>query len=226
MIIDFHTHTYHSYDSLMKPEKILRVAKKKGLTAIVICDHNSIKGGIETQKLNADKDFTVIVGAEIATNAGDITGIFLKEEIMSRDIDEVLKEIKQQGGKIILNHPYKGHDLSKIDVVRVDFIEGYNARLSEEENEKALQLAKKYNKPVIAGSDAHLYREIANCKTYMDSIDTFIPVKAECSYSGRMNITISQYIKAWKLKSFKILLSATIVHIKFYLKKFRGHFKG
>ena len=222
MIIDFHTHTYHSYDSIMKPEKILRVAKKKGLNGIVICDHNTIRGGIETQKLNSDKDFIVIVGAEIATKAGDISGIFLKEEIISRDVDGVIREIKQQGGKVILNHPYKGHDLSKIDVSQVDFIEGYNARLSAEENEKAVQLAKKYNKPVIAGSDSHLYREIANCKTYIDNIDAFIPFKTECSYSTRLNITISQYIKAWKLKSLKVLFSATIVHVKHFLKRSRG----
>jgi predicted metal-dependent phosphoesterase TrpH len=226
MIIDFHAHTYHSYDSIMKPEKILRVAKKKGLNGIVICDHNSIKGGLETQKLNSDKNFVVIVGAEIATNAGDISGIFLKEEVLSRDVEGVIREIKQQGGKVILNHPYKGHDLSKIDVSKVDFIEGYNARLNEGENEKAVQLAKKYKKPVIAGSDAHLYREIANCKTYIDSIDTFIPVKTEYSPSTRLNITISQYIKAWKLKSSAIFLSATIIHIKYLMKQIRILFKG
>jgi len=168
MIIDFHVHTYHSYDSLMQPEKIIRVARQKGLNGCVICDHNTIKGGIETQKVNPYKDFLVIVGAEIATNAGDITGIFLTEEIRSRDFDEVISEIRSQGGKVILNHPYKAHDLSRIDVSKVDFVEGYNARCSNEENEKAVQLAKKYDKPVVAGSDAHLYAEIANCRTFID----------------------------------------------------------
>ena len=57
MKIDFHTHTYYSYDSLMKPLKILEIAKKKGLNGIVICDHNTIQGGLETKKLNNDKYF-------------------------------------------------------------------------------------------------------------------------------------------------------------------------
>ena len=222
MIIDFHVHTYHSYDSLMQPEKIIRVARQKGLNGCVICDHNTIKGGIETQKVNPYTDFLVIVGAEIATNAGDITGIFLTEEIRSRDFDEVIGEIRSQGGKVILNHPYKAHDLSRIDVSKVDFVEGYNARCSNEENEKAVQLAKKYDKPVVAGSDAHLYDEIANCRTFIDGSVTFTPVKTEYSSSRRMNITKSQFVKAWKLKSLKILISASVRQIKYSVKKARG----
>ena len=65
MKIDFHVHTYHSYDSIMQPEKILRIAKEKGLNGCVICDHNTIKGGIECKKLNTDPNFVVIVAAEI-----------------------------------------------------------------------------------------------------------------------------------------------------------------
>ena len=71
-------------------------------------------------------------------------------------------EIKKQGGKVILNHPYKQHDLSKVDFSLVDYIEAYNARLAPMENEKALQLAQKHGIPVLAGSDAHLYAEIGH----------------------------------------------------------------
>jgi predicted metal-dependent phosphoesterase TrpH len=218
MTVDFHVHTYHSYDSVMRPATIIRVAKERGLNGCVICDHNTIKGGVEAQKINTDKDFRIIVGAEIATNAGDVTGLFLKEEIRSRDVDEVMREIKEQGGIILLNHPYKGHDLSKIDVSKVDFIEGYNSRCSNEVNEKAVQLARQYNKPVVAGSDAHLYAEIANCKTYVENLETLMPVKTEFSPSSRLNITKSQYIKAWKLRSLKILFSATVIQAKHTLK--------
>lgn len=218
MIIDFHTHTYHSYDSLMKPEKILRIAKARGLDGIVICDHNTIKGGLETKRLNKDRDFTVIVGAEIATDAGDITGIFLTKEIESRMFDDVVREIKQQGGKTILNHPYKGHDLSKIDFSMIDYIEGYNSRLDQEHNNRAIQLAQKHNIQVIAGSDAHLYAEIANCKTIIDSIDLLNPGNCEYRPSRQIYVTISQYIKAVKRKSIKVFISATIIQIKYFLK--------
>lgn len=219
MIIDFHTHTYHSYDSLMKPKKILRIAKARGLDGIVICDHNTIKGGLEAKKINKDNNFTVIVAAEIATNAGDITGLFLTKEIESRMFDTVVKEIKQQGGKVILNHPYKGHDLSKIDFSKIDYIEGYNSRLDEEHNNKAIELAKEHNIPVIAGSDAHLYAEIANCKTIVDNIELLTPLKCEYSASRQRYVTLSQYVKSLKRKSIKIFISATAIQIKYTIRQ-------
>lgn len=39
MKIDFHLHTYYS-DGTMSPEKIVLEAKKQGLEAIAITDHN------------------------------------------------------------------------------------------------------------------------------------------------------------------------------------------
>lgn len=215
MIIDSHIHTYHSYDSFMKPKKIIQIAKARGLDGIIICDHNTIKGALEAYKINEDKNFTVIIGAEIATDAGDITGIFLSKEIKSKTIDAVIKEIKEQGGKIILNHPYKGHNLSKIDFSQIDFIEGYNSRLTEEDNNKAIKLATKYNIPIIAGSDAHLYTEIANCKTSIDNLDLFNPVNCEYKPSRQIYVTISQYIKSIKKKKIKIFISATIIQVKY-----------
>ena len=218
MIIDFHIHTHHSYDSLMKPEKIIKIAKKKGLTGIVVCDHNTIKGGLEVQKINRDKNFQVIVGAEIATNVGDITGIFLTKEIQSRNFETVVEEIKKQNGLVILNHPYKAHQLDKIDFSKIDFIEGYNSRLNKELNQKAVALAKKYNKPIIAGSDAHLYSEIGKCKTYLNNLSDLKITKTDYSPSSQFAVMISQFIKAFKKRNFKIFVSAVIVTIKHYLR--------
>lgn len=219
MIIDFHVHTHFSYDSFMKPEKILSVAKQRGLDGIVICDHNTVQGALEVQRMNRDNDFTVIVGAEIATNVGDVTGIFLSEEIESRNFTEVVQKIKKQGGKVILNHPYKGHDLSQINFSLIDFIEGYNARLSEADNRKAVELARKYSIPLIAGSDAHLYAEIGNAKTYIANWETLQIEKTEYKKSPFLYITLSQYIKAIKKKNIRIFISATALYLKHCWKK-------
>ena len=219
MKIDFHVHTHFSYDSLMKPAKILQIAKKRGLDGIVICDHNTIQGGIETQKLNKDKNFHVIVGAEIATDAGDITGIFLTREIESRDFNTVIEEIRAQNGKVILNHPYKGHDLTKVDMSKIDFVEGYNSRLSMEDNQKAHELAKAYTIPMTAGSDAHGYAEIGNSKTTVNDIVTLIPLEHEYQRTKQLYVTFSQYIKAIKRRNSKIFVSATIMLIKYTSKQ-------
>lgn len=218
MKIDFHNHTYNSYDSRMRPATILRMAKKRGLDGIVICDHNTIKGGLEACEINKYKDITVIVGAEIATNAGDVSGIFLNKEIESREFNEVVREIKDQGGKVILNHPYKHHDLSKVDYSKVDFIEGYNARCTVQENELALALAKEHGIPILAGSDAHLYNEIGNCVTDVQDLETLSPMHYSVNYSTQLNITLSQFIKAFKKRRFNIIVNALKIHLKKSLK--------
>lgn len=219
MKIDFHTHTHHSFDSNMKPAAIIKIAKERGLDGIVICDHNTIKGGIETFEINKDENFTVIVGAEMATDAGDVTGLFLTKEIKSKKFSEVADEIKNQGGLVLLNHPYKAHDLSKVDFSKVDLIEGYNSRLNESLNQKAVELAAKYSIPVVAGSDAHLYREIANCHTVIDNSDFLNPKQSQYKPSTQTAVTLSQYIKAFKRRRLKTFYSATVMHLKYLLNR-------
>ena len=214
MKIDFHVHTKYSYDSFMKPKKIIEIAKSRGLNGIVICDHNTVSGSLEAIKINPYSDFVIIPAAEIYTDAGDITGLFIKKEITSKKFKDVALEIKKQGGKVLLNHPFKHHNLSKIDFDLIDFIEGYNSRLTKEENQKALNLAKKHNKPILAGSDAHCYHEIGNSFTEVDNITDLFPKRWHYQKSNRIYVTLSQYIKAIKQKDIKIFISASKIMIK------------
>jgi predicted metal-dependent phosphoesterase TrpH len=212
MRVEFHTHTHHSYDCDMRPEKILQIAIDKKLDAIVINDHDTIKGGLECKKLNTNKNLEVIIGAEIKTDIGDITGIFLKEEIISRHYLDVITEIKNQGGLVILNHPFVGHKLNDVNFNGFDLIEGYNGRLNKGLNEKAVELAKKLNKPIVSGSDAHTYGEIGNCYTEFESSNFLLP--SHCNYlpCSVFAPIRSQLIKARKRKDIllftKILLGA------------------
>lgn len=213
MKLDFHTHTHHSYDCRMRTEKILQLAAARGLNAIVINDHDTIAGGLECLKMNKDPNLQVIVGAEINTSIGDVTGIFLKEEIQSRNYADVIAEIKRQGGITILNHPYVAHKLSEVNFDGIDLIEGYNGRTDERRNEMAVQLAQKHNKPVIAGSDAHTYGEIANCKTYYDNLNDLLkPLGTEYKMCSVYAPIRSQLIKSVKRSDaalmIKVLLGA------------------
>lgn len=210
MIVDFHTHTYHSYDSMMDPAKILSIASKRGLTHIVINDHNTIKGGMECKALNRNAGLEVVVGAEIATNAGDVTGIFLKEEINARQFSDVVMEIKKQGGLVILNHPYVGHNLSEINFNGIDLVEGFNSRVDYKKNMLAVELAKQHNKPVIAGSDAHIYSEIGRCRTNYSVSDFLLPDSCEYHRNPFYALTASQLIKSKKKKDFRIFTSTVL----------------
>lgn len=218
--VDFHTHTHHSYDSMMKPEKILRLAKERGLSGIVISDHDTIAGGIECYNLNRDKSLKVFVGSEVKTSVGDITGINLKAEITATNFSEVVQQIKKQGGLVLLVHPYHHHKLDEINFDAIDLIEGYNGREFESNNIKAVELAKKHNKPIIAGSDAHVYSEIANAKTFYNSLDDLTkPVSTEWHRNSPFAEPASQLIKAYKRGSAELFYKWLKWTPKYLLKR-------
>ena len=161
---DFHIHSKYSYDSLQSPKRIVRIAEKRGLHGIAITDHDTIKGALEAQKFN--KSIYVIIGSEIKTERGDVIGLFLNEEIASKHFDDVVYEIKSQGGLVVLPHPYKkNRDIPNELLRKVDLIETLNGRLSPDLNYKAHILAKNNGMPIIGGSDAHISASIGGVKT-------------------------------------------------------------
>jgi len=164
LCFDFHIHSKFSYDSLLNPKRIVRIAEKRGLDGIAITDHDTIKGALEASKLN--KSIYIVIGSEIKTEIGDIIGLFLKEEITSKNFDEVVDEIKRQDGLVVLPHPYKkNQDIPNGILRKVDLVETLNGRLSQELNHKAQILAKNNGMPIIGGSDAHISKSIGCVKT-------------------------------------------------------------
>ncbi len=208
MIIDLHIHSKYSFDSIQSPSKIIKIAKKN-LDGIAITDHGTIKGGLEAKKINKDPNLIVIVGCEINTEIGDIIGLFLNKEINSRNSMEVIREIKAQDGIVVLPHPYRGHKLNEELLNSVDAIEGFNARSTIEENEKGMELAKKYNKPIVAGSDAHFTSEIGNAKCCINEeigdlkLALLSHKKIYCNPSPQHYKEISQIIKSFKMRKIK-----------------------
>ena len=75
---DFHMHTYYSYDCMTSPEALVRRCNDVGLDCIAVTDHNSLAGA---KAVSAIATFTVILGEEVKSTAGEITGLFLTEEV-------------------------------------------------------------------------------------------------------------------------------------------------
>jgi predicted metal-dependent phosphoesterase TrpH len=168
MRYDLHIHSKYSYDSNLSLKKILYFAKKRGLNGIAITDHNTIKGALETKKINKDKDFIVIIGTEIKTEYGDVLGLFLNEKINTKNFFEVIDSIKSQNGLSVLAHPYAQYKKPEILINKVDLIEGFNARSKKIFNKATVRLCKKFNKRMTAGSDAHSFFEIGRGFTDVD----------------------------------------------------------
>ena len=164
---DLHVHTRYSDCSNLKPEKILKFAKRKKLDGIAITDHDTIKGALEVKKINSNPNFEVVVGEELETENGHIIGYFLKKEIKPGRFKDVVREIKKQGGIAVIAHPYDfGRKMKNFEEVKqLDAVEVLNGRTRTPfGNKKARRLANKYSLGITAGSDAHFFFEIGKVR--------------------------------------------------------------
>ena len=91
--------------------------------------------------------------------------------------------------------------------------------MNEEDNQKAIKLANDNGIPVIAGSDAHCYPEIGNSRTVVKDLESLLPLNLEYKKSKQIYVTLSQYAKAFKSRSVRVFISATIVYIKYSARK-------
>ena len=167
MKYDLHVHSKYSIDGYVEPEEIVKTGIKRGLSGIAITDHDTIKGGLLAKKYQ-NKDFLVIVGSEITTNKGEIIGLFLNQEIRSKDHVEVMDDIKDQDGLVIIPHPFDTmrqatYHPQKNELKYFDGVEVFNSRcISQRYNDEAEAFANKFNLNHCAGSDAHFVNEIGN----------------------------------------------------------------
>ena len=174
---DFHMHTFYSHDCMTSPEALVRRCNDVGLDCIAVTDHNSLAGA---QAVKAVAGFTVILGEEIKSTAGEITGLFLTEEIPAGlPPIETAKRIKDQGALVSVPHPFSGYGRSSLAegsvtelLPYVDIIETFNARtMSPASNALARAFAKEHGLAATAVSDAHTLRELGRTFTELPDFD-------------------------------------------------------
>jgi predicted metal-dependent phosphoesterase TrpH len=170
---DLHIHSRYSPDGTLGVADIVRIARKRGLDGIAVTDHDTIRGGLDLVKLKPE-GIDVICGCEVNTDRGDVIGLFLTEEIKSRDHVAVIDEIHAQGGVAIVPHPFdsiRGSAFwpSDREASLIDAVEVINARcVFRRSNETADRFADRYALAKTGGSDAHFGAEIGNAGTLID----------------------------------------------------------
>ena len=165
-------HTRFSPDCNVSPQDLVDRCIKVGLDCIAVTDHNTIEGALAVQSI---APFPVIVGEEVASSEGEITGLFLKESIPSglSPLDTAIR-IKEQGGIVSIPHPFdrfRGHVISKKalnDLVDyVDVVEVFNSRNNlSSDDKKAQEFATKHDLLTSGVSDAHTIIELG--RTYIE----------------------------------------------------------
>lgn len=201
----FHIHTDASRDCNISPHALIDACLKKSIGLIIITDHNTIDGAMLVKEL-APSGLKVIVGEEIKTKEGEIIGIFMKNAIKEGlSLSETMQIIKKQDGIVCVPHPCDtlrkeriNNDALLKNIKEIDIVETFNARnILSRDNMCAYDMAKKYNKKQIVGSDAHTLNEL----------DSTIMELAEFSNKR-------EFLHSLENASFLTKKSPLVVHVK------------
>jgi hypothetical protein len=168
---DLHVHSTYSADSVITPKELISYAKKRGLTAVAVTDHNQVEGA---RKIAKETDFLIISGTEVSSLGGHIVGLNVNELIpRGLSADETVDRIHAAGGVAIACHPYalfKGsvgkHVTKEFDAVETRNASSYPFKSAAG---KAELLAERFGLARVAGTDAHIPQAIGSAYTLIEA---------------------------------------------------------
>jgi predicted metal-dependent phosphoesterase TrpH len=187
-------------------EKIVERCLGLGIDCVAVADHNTIAGAL---KLREMAPFKVIIAEEILTPAGEIMGLFLSERVPHRlSVQETISRIRSQGGLVAIPHPFgrsmpwNTSSLTSAEVLsQVDIIEVFNSRTPFSASiARAEKLARQYEKPGSAGSDAHTLGEIGRAYVEMPQFDgpaSFLKSLAQGRIVGQKSSYLPHIASTW-----------------------------
>jgi predicted metal-dependent phosphoesterase TrpH len=168
---DLHVHSNYSADSIISPKELVRYARKSGLNAVAITDHDQVEGA---RKIAKETDFLVIPGTEVSSLHGHIVGLNV-QGVIPRGLPAIdtVEKIHQAGGIAIACHPFtlfKG-SVGKHTNKDFDAVETKNASALPFGNasRKAEKLADQLGLPRVGGTDAHIGQAIGYAYTVIEA---------------------------------------------------------
>ncbi len=208
--VDLHVHTVYSPDSLITLKELVFYAKKRGLTAVAVTDHNSVEGALKMAK---ETDFLIIPGTEVSSSDGHIVALNVHKVIQrGLSAEETVERIHAAGGIAVACHPFamfKG-SLGKHVSGKFDAIETINASASpfKRSVRKAEEVAERFKLPRVAGTDAHYAPAIGYAYTVVDaesSVDAVVKAIAagHCQPFGKpvpLRLKLEKYYHYFKGK--------------------------
>jgi predicted metal-dependent phosphoesterase TrpH len=176
MVIDLHVHTFPASPcSVARVDDVIEEAKKIGLDAICLTDHNYTWDKAQVAALREEHHFLILRGNEITTDQGDMLVFGLETPIRGIiKLEELKSMVSEAEGFIIAAHPFRGFLLfgsGKLGLTPqsamqrplfrwVDGIEVLNSKVTEKENSMAREVAEELGLLGTGGSDAHQVSEI------------------------------------------------------------------
>jgi len=162
-VFETHCHSYVS-DGAGSPELLVRVAARRGIQVLSVTDHDTFMGSVLASRasklLNAG--VTIIYGAEVLTNWGDIL-VYCPEPIsdpIPPDFMELRDKAKAYNCLLVAPHPFQplmpsvGRRILESPHL-FDGVEVWNGKSIPAFNIPALIYSRRLGIPTLSGSDAH-----------------------------------------------------------------------
>jgi len=173
---DLHVHSIYSHDVLparaLHPDDLYREARNRGMNYFTLTDHDTMQAfdilgqedGLVTGVEIKIKDLN-LVGHTIHINIYDLNKAeFMEVEEIARvecDLKKLLKFLNNHGLPFIYNHPFwfepkESPNLKVIpEIVKLFPVIEYNMHQIRRKNELTIELARRYEKGLVAATDTH-----------------------------------------------------------------------
>ena len=210
MLIDMHMHERtFSADSVLRLEDMVAAARRLGLDAICITDHDSmgLKGVAEEYARRVG--FPIFVGVEYYSLQGDILAFGIDDFPSARiPAQAFIDGVHRQGGVCCAAHPFRSNNRGLaahlLTVQGLDGIEGFNGSTTYEANCEALRVCEERGIQATGASDCHVMEKIGVYATCMpcevSTLDQFVAAfkRGGCypvRYSGGQYVDLRQELR-------------------------------
>jgi len=224
--IDLHCHTSHDLieekvsgrKNLISPKELIDLAVEKNYHAISLTHHGIQYRNPDTQKYAEEKGLVLIPGVECFINRKHVLLINFPIINGIKSYDDLCKK-KNENTLIIAPHPYYktaqciGEDLEP-NIKCFDAIEHSHLYFSFfNPNKKAVEVARKYNLPVIGNSDTHLKFQFGATYSIVEAEEKSIPAIIKAIKAGKVECVTSPlpfrlFVKGvlWSLQQYPITM--------------------
>jgi len=184
MILDLHNHSVASDDARAKVQNYCQwIARRElPLDGFVLSEHRQFDSDSDYRDLEDRFGLVIMKASEVETEYGHVLLFGVNEDLRAAfdfssvklSLRTVLREAERCGAIAVPCHPGRprvgmsAHFETLGPVDGVTIIETLNGGSRGEENERAIEFAKRQGFQGVGGSDAHIVSHIGRCVTEFD----------------------------------------------------------
>jgi hypothetical protein len=169
--VDYHSHTWHSWDGIASPEQNLLFHKRLGYDCFFITEHEVTESYSEfSEEVRLHSAFP---GVE-TVSADGIRFLILADrkfsmsEFNQRKANEIINKAHENGFLVIHTHSFTGQDWNYLANLGVDGFEIYDSAdrgITHDEQVKLIRFCKERNLLMVSATDYHGWSTLSNVWT-------------------------------------------------------------